>query len=88
MGESEGGQLLKCYGFEVLPSTLAKTKEEAAEFADSINSPVALKIVSPQILHKSDVGGVVLNINDGKTAMQEFEVIVQRGREHVPMVVR
>ncbi len=84
MGESEGGQLLKCYGFKVLPSTLAKTKEEAGEFAESINSPVALKIVSPQILHKSDVGGVVLNINDGKTAMQEFEVIVQRALEHVP----
>jgi acyl-CoA synthetase (NDP forming) len=76
---------LKCYGFEILPSTLAKTKEEAAEFVQSINSPVALKIVSPQILHKSDVGGVVLNINDGKTAMQEFEVIVQRGLEHFPM---
>ncbi len=84
MGESDGGQLLECYGFEVLPSKLAKTKKEAAEFAEFMKAPIALKIVSPQILHKSDAGGVVLNINDGKTAMQEFEAIVQRGLEHVP----
>lgn len=84
MSELEGEQVLQCYGFKVLQSMLARTKEEAGEFAESIKAPVALKIVSPQILHKSDVGGVVLNIDDGKTAVQEFEAIVQRGLEHVP----
>lgn len=87
MGASEGEQLLECYGFKTLPSKLAKTKEEAGEFAESIKAPVALKIVSPQILHKSDVGGVVLNVNDGKTAIEEFEAITRRALEHVPNAI-
>ena len=87
MGASEGEQLLECYGFKTLPSKLAKTKEEAGEFAESIKAPVALKIVSPQILHKSDVGGVVLNVNDGKIAIEEFEAITLRALEHVPNAI-
>ncbi|MGC8658394.1 MAG: acetate--CoA ligase alpha subunit [Desulfomonilaceae bacterium] len=84
MGPLEAQQLLECYGFQTLPLTVAKTKEDVEKFVESIGGPVAMKIVSPQILHKSDVGGVVLNVNDGKTAMQEFEVIIQRGLEHFP----
>lgn len=87
MGPSEAEQLLECYGFKTLPSKLAKTKEEAGKFVDFISGPVAMKIVSPQILHKSDVGGVVLNINDGKTAIQEFESITLRALEHVPNAI-
>ena len=87
MGASEGEQLLECYGFKTLPSKLAKTKEEAGEFAESIKAPVALKIVSPQILHKSDVGGVALNVNDGRTAIEEFEAITRRALEHVPNAI-
>ncbi|MCL5124303.1 MAG: acetate--CoA ligase family protein [Deltaproteobacteria bacterium] len=87
MGASEGEQLLECYGFKTLPSKLAKTKEEAGEFAESIKAPVALKIASPQILHKSDVGGVALNVNDGRTAIEEFEAITRRALEHVPNAI-
>lgn len=84
LNEVEGGELLKCYGFETLPSIVAKTAQEAADFVESLNAPVVMKIVSPQILHKSDVGGVVLNISDAQAAMREFEAIVQRSLEHVP----
>ncbi len=84
LNEAEGGELLRCYGFETLPSIIAKTRDEAGEFVESIQAPVVLKIVSPQILHKSDVGGVVLNINDSKTAMKEFDAIVERSLRQVP----
>ncbi len=84
MGEIEGGEFLKCYGFEVLPSKIVKTREEARDFAESIQGPVAMKIASPQILHKSDVGGVALNVCSGSDTMQEFDEILERALQHVP----
>ena len=84
MGEIEGGELLKCYGFEVLPSKIVKTREEARDFAESIQAPVAMKIASPQILHKTDVGGVALNVCSGNDTMQEFDEILERAAQHVP----
>jgi acetate---CoA ligase (ADP-forming) len=58
LGELEGLDLLACYGFKVLPTRLAESPEESAGIAEEIGYPVVMKIVSPQILHKSDAGGV------------------------------
>ncbi len=60
--EPEAHELLRAYGFPVLKHRLAKTEEEALSAAREIGYPLVLKIVSPDITHKVDVGGVKLNI--------------------------
>src|SRR5438067_11451180 len=62
LNEVEAKQLLEQAGVPVSPARLARTKDEAAKMADEIGYPAVLKIVSPQITHKSDVGGVELNL--------------------------
>ncbi len=54
--------VLKAYGFPVLPFALARNQEEAVEKSRAIGYPVALKVVSQVVVHKSDVGGVQLNL--------------------------
>ena len=60
--EIEAKQVLEEAGVPVSPARLAKTKDDAAKMADELGYPIVLKIVSPQITHKSDVGGVALNL--------------------------
>ncbi len=84
LGEIEGGQLLECYGFKILRAGLATTKDEAAKIAEAITFPVAMKIVSPQILHKSDAGGVVLGIENSENLLKAFDGIVKRASEFDP----
>ncbi len=60
--EPEAKQVLKCYGVPVVETVEAATAEAAAEVAARIGKTVAVKILSPDITHKSDVGGVVLNL--------------------------
>jgi 3-hydroxypropionyl-CoA synthetase (ADP-forming) len=64
------------YGFEAPRSSLAPTADEAAKAAVEIGFPVALKIVSSDILHKTDVGGVVLNVESSDVVRQSFERIM------------
>ncbi len=63
------------YGFAAPRSSVAKTAEEAAQIASEIGFPVALKIVSPDILHKTDVGGVILNLESPNAVRQGFQRI-------------
>lgn len=60
--EHEAFELAKYYGIPVPEVVLVKTPKEAYDIADSIGYPIALKIVSPDIVHKSDVGGVRLHL--------------------------
>lgn len=64
--EPEAHEVLKAYGFPVLKFRLVKTEKEAIAAAEEIGYPIVLKIVSPDIVHKVDVGGVKLNIEDEK----------------------
>ncbi len=73
--ENEAEKILSIYGFPIVPSALAKSPEEAASIADSIGFPVVLKIVSPDIIHKSDVNGVVINMNTAEEVRRSFEEI-------------
>jgi acetyltransferase len=84
IGELEGIGLLECYGFNVLPSQLAKSPAEAAELAEEMGFPVVLKIVSSQILHKSDAGGVVLGLENQQDVKKAYETIVRRAGEYNP----
>ncbi len=59
------------------PSVMTSTVEEAVVKAKEIGFPVVLKVISPQILHKSDVGGVILNINDEKELKTAYRKLVE-----------
>lgn len=78
LSERESKQLLKLYGIPVVEAFLAKTNDEAAHIADRIGYPVVLKVESPKISHKSDVGGVVLGLNDKAAVRKAFTNIKQR----------
>ena len=65
-------QVLEAYGFPLVPWGVARTAEETAEVARRVGFPVVLKILSPDIVHKFDVGGVRLNLRDEKEASQAF----------------
>ena len=72
--------VLKAYGLPVPKTVLARTSDEAAQAAKSIGYPVVLKIASPQISHKSDVGGVVVNIEDEEELRQAFMAVTNRAK--------
>ncbi len=82
LGELEGLDLLACYGFTVLPTQLAETADAAVEIAQSMGYPVVLKIVSPQIIHKSDAGGVIINLQNGAEVEYAYNQILNRARAY------
>ncbi len=77
LGELEGLELLSCYGFQVLPTRLSTSAEEAVSLADQMGYPVVMKIVSPQILHKSDARGVFIGLNASDQVSSAYAAIVQ-----------
>jgi acetyltransferase len=84
LAEAEAKEVLGAYGFRVPAGKLARTPEEAAAFAEEIGFPVVMKIASPDILHKSDIGGVRLGIADRQQAMDMFELMMLRARRFMP----
>jgi acetyltransferase len=74
--EDEAALILKAYGLPVLPGALTGSAEEAADFAEKIGFPVVLKIISADILHKFDVKGVVLNIQDSLKVKEVYHSIM------------
>ncbi len=87
IGELDGIGILESYGFNVLPTRLAHTADEAAAIAAEIGFPVVMKIVSEQILHKSDAGGVVIGLENAAEVRQAFETITTRARAYKPEAV-
>lgn len=84
LDESESRELLSCYGIPVNRGFLAKTEEEVAEITQTTGFPIVMKIESPDIWHKSDVGGVWLNIVDEKEARQAFQLMMANIRRRRP----
>ncbi len=82
--ESEVHKVLNAYGFLQPKSLLARTSEEAVAASKGIGYPVAMKIVSPQIIHKSDIGGVKINLNNKKDVENAFFEITTRVRNIMP----
>ncbi len=81
---AEARPLLAAYGISTPGEGLATSPDEAAAFADEIGFPVALKLISPDILHKSDIGGVLLNVRDADAARAGFSEIIARARAAHP----
>src|SRR5215208_4965352 len=74
--EEEGYEILKAYGFSTPKKFLTTNEEEAARAAQEIGYPVVMKIVSPQIIHKSDAGGVKIGINNQQEAINAYNEIL------------
>jgi len=84
IGDAEAWAVLEAYGFTVPKSRLAKTPDEAVHIAEEIGYPVVMKIASPDILHKTDVGGVRLNLHTPDEVRDAFDLIVYRAGRYVP----
>jgi len=82
--EHETMQVARCYGLPGPETKLARTAEEAVEFANGMGYPVVLKISSPEILHKSDLGGIILNITTPEEVRGSFNAIMGRISKRMP----
>jgi acetyltransferase len=84
IGDPETRDILSAYGFEIPDSKLAKTADEAVEIADTIGFPVVLKVASPDILHKTDVGGVRVGLESAEDVRDAFDLITYRAQRYLP----
>ncbi len=84
MSEKEANEILQCYGFPVLKSALLKDSSQVDEAAEEFVFPVAMKICSPDIVHKFDVGGVRLKIKTKEEARKAFEDIIENVKKFSP----
>jgi acetate---CoA ligase (ADP-forming) len=82
--EDETGKILNLFGLPIVESDIAKNADEAAKIADKIGCPVAMKIVSKDIVHKFDVKGVALNIKSGKEVKETFQGMMKNVSEVKP----
>jgi len=82
--ELESKQILKEIGINTTEIKLARTKEEAVSHSKELGFPIALKIVSPDILHKTDVGGVKLGLNNEDDVGNAYDVIISMIKKQEP----
>ena len=82
--ETEAKTICIEYGIPVTKFELSTSEEEAVEFADAIGFPTVLKIVSQDIIHKSDIGGVIVGLKDEADVRQGYKRILQNVKKHNP----
>ncbi|NPV85579.1 MAG: acetate--CoA ligase family protein [Anaerolineae bacterium] len=78
IGEAHIRPLLQTYGIPLIPAELARSAEESVRHAEKLGYPVALKIVSPDILHKSDAGGIRLNLSTPQLVEQAYQEMMEK----------
>jgi acetyltransferase len=84
MGDAEAREVLQALDIAVPKSELVKTPEEAVAAAERIGYPVVMKIASPDILHKTDIGGIKLNITSPTEVRDAFDLLVYRAERFMP----
>jgi len=84
--ETEAREALRHHGIPVCPSALVTTEDEAVQAARKTGYPVAMKIVSRDIIHKSEIGGVLLNLKNDDAVKDGFDLLVARARRSNPNV--
>jgi len=82
--EPEAKTVCKDYEIPITDFKVAKNRAEGVKFAEKIGYPVVLKIVSPNIIHKSDVGGVIVNVKDAKDFQNAYRQIMDNVKKHKP----
>ncbi len=84
LGEAAAKGILAAYDFNVPAGALVSTAEEALTAASQIGFPIAMKIASPDIIHKSDAGGVKLNLGTPEAVVDAFDLMMLRIRQRRP----
>jgi acetyl-CoA synthetase (ADP-forming) len=82
--ETEANQICREYGIPITNFRLATNETEAVKFSEQIEYPVVLKIVSPDIIHKSDVGGVMVDLRTAKGVREAYKQILGNVKKHKP----
>jgi len=77
-------EILMTYGFNFPKKDTATTPQQAVEIANKIGYPVVMKINSPDVIHKSDIGAVKLNLKDDKEVLSAFDEILSNVKKHMP----
>ena len=84
LGDFEARDIMEAYGLRLPESVLARTTEEAVDAASAMGYPVVLKIASPDILHKSDIGAVKVGLSDATQVRDAFDIINYRATKYMP----
>ena len=84
IGDAESRQILQAYGMRIPQSEIADSPEKAAAVAGKIGYPVVLKIASPDILHKTDIGGVKVGLQNATDVRDAYELMVYRAQRYIP----
>jgi acetyltransferase len=84
IGDLEARSILEAYGIEVPSSELAEDPDSAVEIAKRLGYPVVLKVASPDILHKTDVGGVKVGLENPGDVVDAFDLITYRAQRYLP----
>jgi len=84
IGDTEARGILQAYGLPIPASELAETADRAVEIAAKIGYPVVLKVASPDILHKTDVGGVRVGLESAADVRDAFDLITYRAQRYLP----
>ncbi|HDM05879.1 MAG TPA: acetyl-CoA synthetase [Candidatus Aenigmarchaeota archaeon] len=82
--EAEAREVLKFYRIPLVEAEIVKNLEEAKSFVKKVGYPVVLKVISPQIIHKTEVGGVILNIRSDKELFEAFHEIMKNVERGMP----
>jgi acetyl coenzyme A synthetase (ADP forming)-like protein len=82
--EVESKKVLEAYGIKISSGAIASDPDMAAEIAHKLGYPVVMKIVSPDISHKSDIGGVRVNVDSPEAVKSSFTDIIHRAKTHKP----
>ena len=85
--EFESKKILKQAGISVVGTKLAKTQKETVSLSRKMGFPVALKITSPDVIHKSDSGGVKLSLNNVTEVRKAYDEILKKVRKQYPRAV-
>ena len=84
LNDMEARAILEAYGLPTPRTRLARSVDEAVQFARDIGYPVVMQIISPDILHKSDIGGVRVGVNGDEEVRTAYTVIMQNARRYDP----
>jgi acetyltransferase len=84
LSQFESKRILRDYGIPTTPIEVAETAERAVAVAAGFGYPVVLKIHSPEISHKTEVGGVALNLQDAGEVRAEFDAMIRRATDRRP----
>ncbi|MFQ5943301.1 MAG: acetate--CoA ligase family protein [Anaerolineales bacterium] len=84
IGDFESRDILTAYGFSAPEADLAGSVEEAVDISSRIGYPVVLKVASPDILHKTDVGGVRVDLQSASEVKDAFDLITYRAARYLP----